>query len=160
MQHLKTFSNGQKLDWQIEDDGKPGTVPHPIAYLDGRRIGVIWQCLNMDDDGNAKAPQVVNGKTIVAYFKHDGRNYCLVDGEFDAPKAAREAARETKRATEKAAYLASDEGRARTEFQRKEREYDRVHNDGAYGYNPHRLGDRPTYWTPNERRERHYPEGA
>lgn len=28
----------------------------------------------------------------------------------------------------------------------KERAYDNAHNEGAYGYNPHRQGDRPTYW--------------
>lgn len=33
-----------------------------------------------------------------------------------------------------------------TERQQREKAYDDVQNEGAYGYNPHRSGDRPTYW--------------
>jgi hypothetical protein len=61
---------------------------------------------------------------------------------------------------ERAAWLASPQGQAETERQRKERAYDAIHNEGAYGYNPHRGGDRPTYWPAEDRRERHYPDGA
>ena len=161
MQYLKTFSNGQSLSWQIEAlDDMLGGSPQPVAYLDGERVGVIWGCMNLDEDGNSRPPQVVNGLTIVAYFKCGETVYCLVDHEFDAPRAARERAQKEKHAREAADWAKSSAGKTELARRIKEREWDEVNNEGGDGYNPYRLSDADATGTAFDRTERHDPPGS
>lgn len=156
MEYLKTFGTGERAEWQLERI-------QPVMYIAGRRIGVICQCLNIDADGNDVAPQVVGGRTLVAYVRDQAnrtRVYWLCDDEFDKPRAARDAARAAEREAESFAWQTSDAGKAEAKRVTLERDYDRLHNDGAYGYNPHRGGDRPTYWPAEDCREHHFPTGA
>lgn len=70
-----------------------------------------------------------------------------------ATKAAVEQAIAAK-AAERAAIDAADGERIA-----KERAYDNAHNEGAYGYNPYRQGDRPTYWKQSRRGGAPYHKG-
>jgi len=157
MTYIKTFKNGQVLTCQME-----GTTA--IGYVNGKRIGWIRPQLNFNLDEWGAKPQMIQGHIIVASIDRGGSGgyYLLVDGEYEPVRAMVEAATADQNASERAAWQVSEANKAHADQQRKEREWDALHNEGhCEGYNPYRdTAEAELEGIAFDRRDRHYPEGT
>lgn len=151
MHYIKTSKRGDRIEYEIENG-------QPRIYVNGEAGGTIWKCLNMDADGNQKAPQMVDDKPLAAYAKWRDKMVWLFEEEAAPVLATATKARAEKDVADKAAWDTSEAGKTEAERARKEREWDALYNEGGDGYNPYRR-EQPA-GGPFDPRERHYPDGA